>query len=74
MLRIVGLIKWLCILIGGAGAGFSAYMHFKNQNIVTVTPIKKVEEKDNSADDTSNNVTIENLDPAKLMKKNEIKK
>ncbi|KAG4080358.1 hypothetical protein HA402_010850 [Bradysia odoriphaga] len=75
VLRIVALIKWLCILIGGFGTGFSAYMHFKNQNVVTVTPITKVEQKEGDAESVNNKVTVhEILDPTKLMNKNEIKK
>ncbi len=69
------MIKWLCIIIGGMGTGFSAYMHFKIQN--AVIPITNVEEKEKKpdAENAKDKMSIhEELDPVKLMKKNEINK
>lgn len=76
MLKIVNLIKWLSIIIGAGGAMFSAYMHFKIQNAALVTPIKTVDEKvnDNGPVKVNNKITVEELDPVKLMNQNETTK
>lgn len=75
VLKIVKLIQWLSIIIGAGGTAFSAYMHFKIQNVVTVVPIQKVEEKEDAKAKNNNKVTIhEILDPVKLTKQSETNK
>lgn len=75
MLKIVKMIQWISIIIGAGGTGFSAYMHFKIQNAVTVVPVQTVKENVDDKANANNKVTIhEKLDPVKLMNQNETNK
>ncbi|KAJ6635575.1 Sensory neuron membrane protein 1 [Pseudolycoriella hygida] len=76
VLKIVKIIQWLSIIIGGAGTIFSAYMHFKIQNTTAVVPLKKVEGKTEDSPQTANGgainiATLQKLNPAQLMNQNE---
>lgn len=63
MIKIVNIIKWVCVIFGSFGAVFSAYMHVKMEKAATaVVPLEWVKEAPNDKVSAKDSKVVNNLD------------